>query len=51
MSARFAHSVGALLDPNERLFDRSEKTTIGSVQLNLQLRFSVGIRLVNEIAI
>src|SRR5712692_3562868 len=38
MSARFAHPVGALPDPNEGLFDCSCKTPISSVQLNQQLR-------------
>jgi hypothetical protein len=51
MSARFARSVGALLDPNECLFDCSCKTPLSLMQVNLQLRFLVGIRLVNEIAL
>ena len=42
-----ACAIRALFDPSERLFDRSEKTTISSVQLNLKLRFCIGIRLVN----
>jgi hypothetical protein len=33
--ADLTHSVGVLFDPSERFFDRSEKTTISSVQLNL----------------
>jgi hypothetical protein len=51
MSARFAHSVGALSDPSECLFDRSCKTPVSSVQTDLQLRFRIGIGLVNEIAV
>ena len=51
MSARLARAVGALSDPNERLFDCSPQTTVGSVQLNLQLGFRIGIRLVNEVAL
>src|SRR5713101_10123362 len=50
MSARFAHPVGALRDPNEGLFDCSCKTPISSVQLNLQLRFRIGVGLVHNIA-
>jgi hypothetical protein len=51
MSARFAHPVGALPDPNEGLFDCSCKTPFSLMQVNLQLRFLVGIGLVNEIAL
>jgi hypothetical protein len=51
MSARFAHSVGALLDPNKCLFDCSCKPPLSLMQVNLQLRFLVGIGLVNEITL
>src|SRR6267143_1288995 len=43
MSARFAHSVSALLDPNECLFDCSCKTPLSLMQVNLHLRFLVGV--------
>src|SRR5260370_33610829 len=51
MSARFASSVGALLDPNECFFDCSCKTPLSLMQVNLQLRFLVGIGLINEITL
>src|SRR5216684_4840536 len=51
MSARFAHSVGALLDPNECFFDCSCKTPLSLMQVNVQLRFLVGIGLINEITL
>jgi hypothetical protein len=40
-----------LLDPSQRLFDRPRQTPISSVQTDLKLRFLVGVRLLNEIAL
>src|SRR5260370_30058532 len=51
MSAGFAHSVGALLDQNECFFDCYCKTPLSLMQVNLQLRFLVGIGLSNEITL
>jgi len=40
-----------LSDPNKRLLDCSCKTSISSVQTDLQLRFRIGVGLVNEISL
>src|SRR5215469_4572970 len=49
--ANFAHSECAVSDPNQRLFDRSRKTTVGLVQANLQLCFSVSACLIQDISL
>ncbi len=51
MPAGLTHSVGALPDPGQRLPDRSQEATIGSVQADLKLCFGLGIGLVNKISL
>jgi hypothetical protein len=49
--ADLTRPVGTLLDPSQCLFDRPRQTPVSSVQTDLKLRFLVGVRLLNEIAL
>src|SRR5712691_836543 len=49
--ADLTNPVCALPDPRQRLIDSSQKSPVSLMQLNLQLRFLVGIGLVNHISL
>ena len=49
--ASFTNSISALLDPTQRLFDRSRQTQIGLMQADLKLCFNIGTGLVHKIAL
>jgi hypothetical protein len=49
--ARLTHTESALPDPGQGLFDCSQEPNIGVVYTDLKLCFSVGVGLVNEIAL
>src|SRR5712691_1432165 len=49
--ADLTNPVCALPDPRQRLFDSSQKSPVSLMQLNLQLRFLIGIGLVNHISL
>ncbi len=48
--ADLTHPIGTLLDPPQRLFDCPCQTPISSVQVDLKLRFGIGVGLVNQIS-
>ncbi len=49
--ARLTHPECASPDPSQGVFDGLQETSIGLMQANLKLRFSVRVGLVNEIAL
>jgi hypothetical protein len=49
--AHFTHTECSPPDSSQCLLDRSQEMSIGLMQADLELRFSVGIGLVTEIAV
>lgn len=49
--AGFAHAVAMLVDPAQCVFDSSQKSSVGTVQLNLEFRLGINICFVDRISL
>ena len=47
--AGFANAERSRPEPRKRIIDRPQETNIGLVQVNLKIRFGIGVRLITEI--